>query len=94
MLQAESLTPPKAAAFAGIIFSALMIASLGIIRVTLPDDLASPGIWLTDSNGRNAVRLALNLVPFGWNCFPLVHRRAAQQTGGIGRSVFCDRIPG
>ena len=59
-----TLTPPRAAAFAGIIFAALMIASLGIVRVTLPDNPASPGIWLTHSNGRNAVRLALNLVPF------------------------------
>jgi len=58
------LTPPRAAGFAGIIFSALMIASLGIVRVTLPDDPAKPGIWLTDSSGREAVRLALNLVPF------------------------------
>jgi hypothetical protein len=60
----RSLTPPRAAAFAGIIFSALMIASLGIVQVTLPDDPAKPAIWLTDSSGREAVRLALNLVPF------------------------------
>jgi len=59
-----TLTPPRAAAFAGIIFAALMIASLGIVRVTLPDNPASPVIWLTNSNGRNAVRIALNLVPF------------------------------
>jgi hypothetical protein len=65
----RSLTPPRAAAVAGIIFSALMIASLCIVRVTLPDDLASPGIWLTDSNGRNAVRLAVNLVPFAGVAF-------------------------
>ena len=65
----RSLTPPRAAAFAGIIFSVLMIASLGIVRVTLPDDPAKPGIWLTDSAGRNAVRLALNLVPFAGVAF-------------------------
>jgi hypothetical protein len=65
----RTLTPPRAAAFAGIIFAALMIASLGIVRVTLPNDLASPGIWLTDSNRRNAVRLALNLVPFAGVAF-------------------------
>ena len=65
----RSLTPPRAAAVAGIIFSALMIVSLCIVRVTLPDDLASPGIWLTDSNGRNAVRLAVNLVPFAGVAF-------------------------
>ena len=65
----RSLTPPRAAAFAGIIFAALMIASMAMVRVTLPDDLASPGIWLTDSNGRKAVRLAMNLVPFAGIAF-------------------------
>jgi len=40
-----------------------------MVRVTLPDDLASPGIWLTDSNGRKAVRLAMNLVPFAGIAF-------------------------
>jgi hypothetical protein len=65
----QSLTPPKAAAVAGIVFSALMIVSLGIIRVILPNDLDSPGIWLTDSNGRNAVSLALNLFPFAGIAF-------------------------
>jgi hypothetical protein len=65
----RTLTPPRAAAFAGIIFAALMIASLGIVRVTLPDNPASPGIWLAHSNARNAVRLALNLVPFAGVAF-------------------------
>ena len=65
----RTLTPPRAAAFAGIIFAALMIASLGIVRVTLPDNPSSPGIWLTHSNARNAVRLALNLVPFAGVAF-------------------------
>ena len=65
----RQLTPPRAAAFAGIIFAVLMIASLGIVRITLPDDPAKPGIWLTDSTGRNAVRLALNLVPFAGVAF-------------------------
>jgi hypothetical protein len=65
----RALTPPRAAAFAGIIFAALMIASMAMVRVTLPDDLASPGIWLTDSNGRKAVRLAMNLVPFAGIAF-------------------------
>jgi hypothetical protein len=65
----RSLTPPRAAAVAGIIFSALMIGGLGIIRVAVPDDPAKPGIWLTDSTFRNAVRLALNLVPFAGIAF-------------------------
>jgi len=63
------LTPPRAAAVAGIIFSALMVGSLAIIRVAVPADPTKPGIWLTDSTHRNAVRLALNLVPFAGIAF-------------------------
>ena len=79
-----TLTPPRAAAFAGIIFAALMIASLGIVRFTLPDNPASPGIWMTHSNGRNVVRLALNLVPFVgiaflWFMGVLRHRLGASE---------------
>jgi hypothetical protein len=65
----RQLTPPRAAAIAGIIFSVLMIASLGIVRITLPDDPVRPGMWLADSAGRNAITLALNLVPFAGIAF-------------------------
>jgi hypothetical protein len=63
------MTPPRAAAAAGILFSALMIASLGIIRLAVPADPTKPGIWFTDPAGRNAIRLALNLVPFAGIAF-------------------------
>jgi hypothetical protein len=63
------LTPPRAAAVAGIIFSALMILSLGIVRVAVPEDPTKLGIWLTDSTLRSAVRLSLNLVPFAGIAF-------------------------
>jgi hypothetical protein len=46
-----------------------MVGSLAIIRVAVPADPAKPGIWLTDSTHRNAVRLALNLVPFAGIAF-------------------------
>jgi len=46
-----------------------MIGSLGVIRVAVPADPTKPGIWLTDSTLRNAVRLALNLVPFAGIAF-------------------------
>jgi hypothetical protein len=68
-VSSRPLTPPRAAAIAGIIFSALMIGSLGIVRVAVPDDPTKLGTWLTDSTFRNAVRLALNLVPFAGIAF-------------------------
>jgi hypothetical protein len=65
----RQLTTPRAAAISGIIFSVLMIVSLSIIRITLPDDPATPGFWLTDSGERNAIKFALNLVPFAGVAF-------------------------
>jgi len=46
-----------------------MIGSLGIVRVAVPDDPTKLGVWLSDSSFRNAVRLALNLVPFAGIAF-------------------------
>jgi hypothetical protein len=65
----RKITPPRAAAVAGIIFSALMVASLGIVRLSVPADPTNPGIWMTDPPHRNAVSLALNLVPFAGIAF-------------------------
>lgn len=61
------LRTPRAAAIAGIIFSALMIWSLVLLRVAMPDDDTSPGGWLADRSGR--LSLALNLVPFAGVAF-------------------------
>jgi hypothetical protein len=62
------LRPPRAAAFAGVLFSVLMIISLGIIHVARPDP-ANADLWLTDPTRRNALRLALHLVPFSGIAF-------------------------
>jgi len=63
----QALTPPRAAAIAGLLFSLLMITSLGIIRLALPDVPAEqrtvyPGF-------EKAIALALNLVPFAGIAF-------------------------
>jgi hypothetical protein len=71
-----------------------MIGGLGIIRIAVPADPTKPGIWLTDSTGRNAVRLALNLVPFAGVAFLRFMGVGAQPRWGVGRSVLCDRISG
>jgi hypothetical protein len=62
-----SLTSPRAAAIAGILFSVLLITSLILIRLSVPSDLQDAGQWLTD-NGK-AVNLALNLMPFAGIAF-------------------------
>jgi hypothetical protein len=56
-------------AIAGVIFSLLTIVGLGLVRYAVPADLSLPGIWLTEPHHRNAVRFALNLVPFGGIAF-------------------------
>jgi hypothetical protein len=62
-----SLTSPRAAAIAGILFSVLLIASLILIRLSVPNDLQEAGQWLTN-NGK-AVNFALNLIPFAGIAF-------------------------
>ena len=64
-----ALKPPRGAAIAGVIFSLLTIVGLGLVRYAVPADLSLPGIWLTEPHRRNAVRFALNLVPFGGIAF-------------------------
>ncbi len=65
----QALKPPRGAAVAGVIFSLLTIVGLGLVRYAVPADLSLPGIWLTEPHHRNAVRFALNLVPFAGIAF-------------------------
>jgi hypothetical protein len=59
--------PPRAAAIAGLIFSLLMIITLGIIRSALPD-LPTEQSRVNARFG-NAITLALHLVPFAGLAF-------------------------
>ena len=61
------LTTPRAAAIAGIVFSVLLIASLVLIRISVPADPQDAGDWL--SGGWGNVNLALNLLPFAGIAF-------------------------
>ena len=63
------LRTPRAAAVAGIIFSALLTAALVLLRVSVPTHPAVPGLWLTDPHHRAQVAIALNLVPFAGIAF-------------------------
>jgi len=63
------LRTPRAAAVAGIVFSALLISALVLLRISVPAHPAVAGRWLTDSRRRAAVAIALNLVPFAGIAF-------------------------
>jgi MFS family permease len=72
MMQNASLTgarlrTPRAAAIAGIVFAALLMTSLTLLRLSVPIDPLERGTWL--GSGSNRVMLALNLVPFAGIAF-------------------------
>jgi hypothetical protein len=64
-----ALRTPRAAAVAGIVFSVLLIVSLALLRVSVPQDPAKAGTWLSDSGRRTALSIALGLVPFSGIAF-------------------------
>jgi hypothetical protein len=79
-----ALAPPRAAAIAGVVFSVLLIVSLVLIRLAIPADPSEPVSWATDPTRRDAVSLALNLVPFAgiaflWFMGVLRNRLGAQE---------------
>ena len=67
-ISSNVLTPPRAAAVAGVVFSVLMVIALGIVRVAAIDP-SSPTTWLNDPVKRAAFRFAINLVPFAGIAF-------------------------
>ncbi len=55
---------PRAAAVAGIVFALLFGAVAVAFHLAVPASPNAAGAWLTNSSQRNAVHVALNLVPF------------------------------
>lgn len=64
---ATQLKAPRAGAIAGILFSILLIVSVVLIRLSVPDSPQDPGTWL--SHSAQSVRLALALLPFAGIAF-------------------------
>jgi hypothetical protein len=89
-LTGARLKTPKAAAIAGIAFSALLITIFWLLRHSVPADPLDPGTWLaTDSK---TVALALNLVPFAGVAFlwfiGVLRDRLGQQEDRFFATVF------
>jgi hypothetical protein len=68
-LEPRNLRTPRAAAVAGIIFSALLITALVLLRLSAPAHASNPGAWLSNPRNRAEVAVALNLVPFAGIAF-------------------------
>jgi hypothetical protein len=86
------LRTPRAAAFAGIIFSVFLTAALVLLRVSVPAHPEVPGAWLTDSRRRAAVAVALNLIPFAGIAFlwfvGVIRDRIGQREDRFFATVF------
>jgi hypothetical protein len=63
------LRTPRAAAIAGIAFSVLFAIALVLVHQAVPSEPKGAGTWLSDSSRRDAVLLALSLVPFAGIAF-------------------------
>src|SRR5512135_3740831 len=89
-LTRAGLTTPRAAAIAGIIFSILLIVSLVLIRISVPDDPHDAGAWLAHS--WKTVNLALHLLPFSGIAFlwfiGVLRDRIGPQEDRIFATVF------
>ena len=68
-LEPRNLRTPRAAAVAGIIFSALLITALVLLRLSAPAHASNPGAWLSNPRNRAEVAVALNLIPFAGIAF-------------------------
>jgi len=84
------VTTPRAAAIAGILFSILLIASLVLVRISVPANPQDAGAWL--SGGWKNVNLALNLLPFAGIAFlwfiGVVRDRLGQHEDRFFATVF------
>lgn len=65
----KRLKTPRAAAIAGIVFSLLLMASLIIIRLSIPSDPNEAGLWLANPDNAYKILMALNMVPFAGIAF-------------------------
>ena len=66
-LMSAYLKTPRAAAYAGIIFSVLLFAMFVMVRLSVPADPLEQGTWLAGDTSH--VSFAMNLVPFAGVAF-------------------------
>ncbi len=63
------LKTPRSAAIAGIVFSLLLMASLILIRLSIPANPNEPGQWIASPVLSYRILIALNMVPFSGIAF-------------------------
>jgi hypothetical protein len=65
----SSFRTPRAAALAGIAFALLLGTALVLVRIAVPADPSDAGAWLEDGWRKDAVFVALYMVPFAGLAF-------------------------
>lgn len=60
----RQLRTPRAAGFAGLVFSVLLVLAMVLVQVAIRATPSDSSIWLTDQTHRQAVLAALGLMPF------------------------------
>jgi hypothetical protein len=60
----RALRTPRAAGFSGMIAALLLGATMVLVRITIPADPTGAASWVVDPSRRDALQVALNLVPF------------------------------
>ncbi len=92
VLTRQTIRTPRAAAVAGIAFAVLLTTALVLVRLAVPKDPNEAGDWLTDGHQRDAVILALNLLPFAGIAFlwfiGVVRDRIGQAEDRLFATVF------
>ena len=68
-IEPQSLTTPRSAAIAGVIFSLLLSLAMVMIWLSIPTDPEPNGRWIAEPTERGWVKLALNLLPFAGIAF-------------------------
>jgi hypothetical protein len=87
-----AIRSPRAAAVAGIAFAVLLAVALALVRSAVPSDPNAAGDWLADGSRRQAVVVALNLLPFAAIAFlwfiGVVRDRIGEGEDRLFASVF------
>jgi hypothetical protein len=82
----------RSAGIAGVLFSVLLGVALVLIGVAVPSEPSEAGAWLTDPGRRDAVAVALNLVPFAGIAFlwfiGVIRDRIGEHEDRLVASVF------
>jgi hypothetical protein len=88
----RALRTPRAAAVAGIVFSALLSISLVLIRSTVPVHPSRRGDVALDPSSQNEILIAVNLIPFAGIAFlwfiGVVRDRIGQREDRFFATVF------